>query len=47
MSARELLELYSQGAINPVISRRFALDEGGKAIELLAARSAVGKIEPN
>jgi NADPH:quinone reductase len=44
MSARELLELYSRGAINPVISRRFSLDEGGKAIELLAARSAVGKI---
>jgi NADPH2:quinone reductase len=43
-SARELLELYSRGAIKPVISRRFPLNEGGKAIELLAARSAVGKI---
>jgi NADPH2:quinone reductase len=43
-SARELLELYSRGAIKPVISRRFALDEGGTAIGLLAARSAVGKI---
>jgi NADPH:quinone reductase len=44
MSARELLELYSRGAIKPVISRRFSLDEGDKDIELLAARSAVGKI---
>jgi NADPH:quinone reductase-like Zn-dependent oxidoreductase len=44
MSARELLELYSRGAIKPVISRRFSLAEGRKAIELLAARSAVGKI---
>jgi hypothetical protein len=31
-------------SIKPVISRRFSLDEGGKATELLAARSAVGKI---
>jgi NADPH2:quinone reductase len=43
-SARELLELYSRDAIKPVISRRFPLEEGGKAIGLLAARSAVGKI---
>jgi NADPH:quinone reductase len=43
-SARELLELYSRDAIQPVISHRFPLNEGGKAIGLLAARSAVGKI---
>jgi len=44
VSARELLELYSRGAIKLLISRRFSLDEGGRAIELLAARRAVGKI---
>jgi NADPH:quinone reductase len=43
-SARELLELYSRGAIKPVISLRVPLEEGGKAIALLGARSAVGKI---
>jgi NADPH2:quinone reductase len=43
-SGRELLELYSQGAIKPTISRRFPLEEGGRAIALLAERSAVGKI---
>jgi NADPH2:quinone reductase len=43
-SARELLALCAQNAIKPVISRRFPLEEGGKAIELLAARSAMGKI---
>jgi NADPH:quinone reductase len=43
-SALELLELYSRSAIKPVISRRFPLEEGGKAIELLAARKAFGKI---
>jgi NADPH2:quinone reductase len=40
----ELLDFYSQGAIKPVISRRFPLDEGAKAIEVLADRSAIGKI---
>jgi len=44
VSARELLELYSRGAIKLLISRRFSLDEGGRAIDLLAARRAVGKI---
>ena len=43
-SVRELLELYSRGAIKPMISRRFSLEQGGKAIALLGARSAVGKI---
>ena len=43
-SARELLEHCSRTAIRPVISRRFRLDEGGAAIELLAARKAIGKI---
>lgn len=40
----ELLDLYSRSAIKPVISRRFPLDEGANAIEVLAARSAIGKI---
>lgn len=43
-SARELLALYSRGAIKPVISQRFPFDQGARAIEVLAARSAVGKI---
>jgi NADPH2:quinone reductase len=43
-SARELLEMYSRGAIKPAISRRFSLNQGPNAIKLLAARSAVGKI---
>jgi NADPH2:quinone reductase len=43
-SARELLELYSRGAIKPTISRRFPLEHGGRAIEHLAGRSAIGKI---
>jgi NADPH2:quinone reductase len=42
--ACELLELYTRGAIKPLISQRFPLDEGAKGIELLAARSAIGKI---
>jgi len=44
VSARELLELCSKNTIKPKISRRFPLEEGGRAIELLAARGAMGKI---
>jgi NADPH2:quinone reductase len=44
VGACELLDLYSRNAIKPVISRRFPLDKGANAIEVLAARSAVGKI---
>ena len=43
-SARALLDMYSRGLIKPAISRRFRLEDGGKAIGLLGARSAVGKI---
>lgn len=43
-SARELLELYSRGAIKPAISRRYPLEKGGEAIAVLAARRAIGKI---
>ena len=43
-SAHELLALCSKNTIKPKISRRFPLEEGGRAIELLAARSAIGKI---
>jgi NADPH2:quinone reductase len=44
VDARELLDLYSRNAIKPVISRRFSLHEGAKAIDLLTTRSVVGKI---
>jgi NADPH2:quinone reductase len=43
-SARELLELYGQGAIKPAISRRYSLEQGGEAISALAGRSALGKM---
>jgi len=43
-SARELLDLYMQGAIRPVISARYPLEKGGDAIAALAARAAMGKL---
>jgi NADPH:quinone reductase len=41
---RELLSLYSSGAIRPVISERYPLPKAGEAIARLAARKAMGKI---
>ncbi len=43
-SAQELLGFYSRGAIRPVISRRFVLENGGDAIAALTARTAMGKL---
>ena len=43
-SARELLDLYQQGAIRPVISARYSLEQGGEAIAALSARTAMGKL---
>ncbi len=43
-SARELLELYQQGAIRPAISARYPLEKGGDAIAALAGRAAMGKL---
>lgn len=41
---RELHRWYREGILSPGISAEFPLHEGGKAIQLLADRSAVGKI---
>jgi NADPH:quinone reductase len=43
-NVRELLGLYAQGAIKPVISERVPLARAGEAIAALSARKALGKI---
>ena len=40
----ELFELYARGAIRPHVSHRYALADGGRAIEEVAARRALGKL---
>lgn len=40
----ELVRLYEQGLIRPLVSERFPLERGGEAIERLASRAAVGKV---
>jgi NADPH2:quinone reductase len=40
----ELLRLYQQGAIKPMVSARFPLEKAGDAIAWLADRKAMGKI---
>lgn len=40
----ELLDLYAQGKIRPRIHSRHALQDGGKAIGLLATRGVTGKV---
>jgi NADPH:quinone reductase len=40
----ELMRLYAEGAIRPVVSERFPLAKAGEAIARLAARKAMGKI---
>ena len=40
----ELMRLYDQGKIKPVVSERFPLARAGEAIAKLAARKAMGKI---
>ena len=39
----ELLELARKGVINPVISKRYSLDEAGTALEDLKARKIIGR----
>ena len=39
----ELLELARKGAINPVISKRYSLDEANAALEDLKARKIIGR----
>lgn len=41
---RELFDLYARGAIQPYVSARFPLAEGGRAIAEVAARRALGKL---
>jgi NADPH2:quinone reductase len=40
----ELMQLYTKGAIKPVVSERFPLARAGEAIARLAARKAMGKV---
>ncbi|MDH4166692.1 MAG: NADPH:quinone oxidoreductase family protein [Gammaproteobacteria bacterium] len=40
----ELLALYAEGAIQPHISARFPLSQGGAAIAAIASRQALGKL---
>jgi NADPH:quinone reductase len=40
----ELMRLYAEGKIKPVISERYPLAKAGEAIARLAARKAMGKI---
>jgi len=40
---RELFDLYARGAIQPYVSARYPLSEGGRAIAEVAARRAEGK----
>ena len=40
----ELLALYEEGTLKPVISHRFAMEEAAKAMEVLSSRQAIGKI---
>ncbi len=40
----ELMQLYEQGAIKPLVSERYPLARAGDAIARLAARQAMGKI---
>lgn len=41
---RELADFCSRGAISPLITQRFAFEDGGKAIAWIGARKAVGKV---
>jgi len=43
-SVRELLDMYARGLIRPRISRRFPLERGSEALELIASRQAHGKL---
>lgn len=41
---RDLLALHAQGKIHPLVSERFPLAEGGRAIKRLLRREVVGKV---
>jgi NADPH2:quinone reductase len=40
----ELMQLYREGRIKPLVSERYPLARAGEAIARLAARQAMGKI---
>jgi NADPH2:quinone reductase len=40
----ELMALYLAGAIQPHVSARFPLSQGGEAITAIASRQALGKL---
>lgn len=44
VNASELLTLYAEGKLRPVVSKTYKLAEGGAAITALAQRSAAGKL---
>ncbi len=41
---RELLAMYAEGKIHPLVSARFPLAEGGRAIQQLLNREVIGKV---
>jgi NADPH2:quinone reductase len=41
---KHLFELWEQGKIQPRVSEVFAFDDGGKAIQKMADRGAIGKL---
>jgi NADPH2:quinone reductase len=43
-NVKELLDLYSQGRIRPMVTERFPLARGGEAIARLGARATRGKL---
>jgi NADPH2:quinone reductase len=43
-SGKELIDLYRAGAIKPVVSQRFPIEQAGDAIAWLASRRATGKV---
>jgi NADPH2:quinone reductase len=43
-SGKELIDLYRAGAIKPVVSQRFPMEQAGDAIAWLASRRATGKV---
>lgn len=40
----ELMQLYQQGKLRPLVSARYPLAQGGEAIAHLASRAAIGKV---
>jgi NADPH2:quinone reductase len=43
-NVKEIIALYQQGAIKPLVSKTYPLAKGGDAIASLQAREALGKV---